>query len=223
MKLLHPPQLCLSNQEPNTPDFAQIQILSGQNPFRFGRPSDDGEMTSADDSSLRADLAILAQQEQLLRFSAFDANTAWQLGSRMRDKLLALASGGSTQPVGTIESGGGTVEIDLAGQILFACATPGATPGQADWIRRKRNTVRRFARSSYAVGRQLALDSHTLESRHGLTLADFAAHGGGFPLWLAGTGPIGAVIVSGLPQRDDHNLVAAALAEQLGIAIPTLP
>jgi uncharacterized protein (UPF0303 family) len=41
---------------------------------------------------------------------------------------------------------------------------------------------------------------------------DFAAHGGSFPIIVRGTGCIGAVTVSGLPQRDDHNLVVEALA-----------
>ncbi len=155
------------------------------------------------------DLAILDQQEQLLRFSAFDTTTAWKLGSLMREKLLARKAGG-------------TIEIEIAGQLLFACTTAGATPGQADWVRRKRNTVRRFARSSYAVGRILERDGETLEQRHGITLTDFAAHGGGFPIILAGTGPVGTAIVSGLPQRDDHKLVVAALAETLGITVPEL-
>ena len=155
------------------------------------------------------DLAIIDQQEQALRFVAFDATTAWQLGCAMRDRLLA-------------RNAGGTIEIELAGQLLFACATPGATPGQADWIRRKRNTVRRFARSSYAVGRVLERDGETMEQRHGLTLADYAAHGGGFPIVVHGVGPIGSAIVSGLPQRDDHALVVAAIAQVLGVAVPEL-
>ncbi len=185
---------------------------------------EDKFMNASGDLALRADLETIAQQEQLLRFTAFDASIAWQLGSRMRDRLLERAAGG-------------TIEIEVAGQVLFACATPGATPGQADWIRRKRNTVRRFARSSYAIGRTLQRDGETLESRHGLTLADFAAHGGGFPLWITAAGDagstrpsgginggimVGSIIVSGLPQREDHNLVVAAIAEQLGIVAPQL-
>jgi uncharacterized protein (UPF0303 family) len=157
-----------------------------------------------------ADLTLITQQETLLQFASFDAETVWQLGSLLREKLLA-------------RNAGGTIEIDLAGHLLFACATPGATPGQADWIRRKRNVVRRFHRSSYAIGRQLALDEQTLEARHGLTLADYAVHGGGFPLTLAGCGCVGTIVLSGLPQRDDHSLVVATLAEFLNIPTPTLP
>jgi uncharacterized protein (UPF0303 family) len=154
------------------------------------------------------DLALLAQQESLLHFTTFTSDTAWELGSLLRAAALS-------------HNAGCTVEIELANHILFTATTPGATPGQADWIRRKRNTVRRFARSSYAVGRQLAADNQTLEARHGLTLADYAAHGGGFPLRI-GDAFVGTIILSGLAQRDDHNLVVTAIAEHLHITIPDL-
>ena len=155
------------------------------------------------------DLVVIARQEELLRWDGFDADTAWRLGSVLREMLVARGAAG-------------TVEIELAGQVLFTAATVGATPGQADWIRRKRNTVRRFARSSYAVGRVLERDGETMEARHGLGLADYAAHGGGFPLWVRGVGVVGSVIVSGMPQRDDHNLAVAAMAKVLGVDVPVL-
>jgi uncharacterized protein (UPF0303 family) len=155
------------------------------------------------------DLAIIDRQEAALRFPEFNAETAWQLGNRLRDMLLARKAGG-------------TIEIELAGQLLFACATPGATPGQADWIRRKRNVVKRFARSTYAVGRILERDGQTMEARHGLELKDYAAHGGAFPVFLEGTGCVGTVIVSGLPQREDHELVVSAIAAMLGVTVPML-
>ena len=155
------------------------------------------------------DIAVIEEQEKALRFAAFDADTAWQLGGILRSKLLERGAGG-------------TVEIELAGQVLFAGSTVGATPGQADWIRRKRNTVRRFARSSYAIGRALERDGETLQARHGLELKDYAVHGGGFPIFVVGVGCIGSVIVSGLPQRDDHALVVSALAQVLGITVAQL-
>ena len=101
------------------------------------------------------DLEVIAQQEALLRFPSFHSETAWQLGSLLRTMLLE-------------RNAGGTVEIELAGQVLFACTTPGATPGQANWVRRKRNTVRAFAKSSYAVGLTLERDGDTLPVRQGL-------------------------------------------------------
>lgn len=161
-------------------------------------------------ADLDRDLLLLGQQEGQLRFSTFNEDTAWEVGSLLREALLAGEAGG-------------TVEIELAGHLLFACATAGAQPGQANWIRRKRNTVHHFARSTYAVGRRLERDGGTLKSSHGLTERDFAAHGGGFPIRLHGTGPVGSIVVSGLPQRDDHNLLIEALANLLAIDVPRLP
>ena len=151
----------------------------------------------------------MAEQERVLQFSEFGADSAWALGCILRD--AALARGGAM-----------TIEIEVAGRRLFACATDGAPAGQADWIRRKRNTVMRFGRSSYAMGLMLELEGKTIEARHGLTLADFAMHGGGFPIALKGTGTVGSVVVSGLPQREDHTLVVEGLAAMLGVEVQGL-
>lgn len=155
------------------------------------------------------DLLILDQQEQQLRFPNFNVETAWQLGCILRSALLNWGASA-------------TVEIEVAGQTLFTCTTPGATPVQADWIRRKRNTVRRFSRSSYAVGRALEREGVTLEDRHGLKHADYAAHGGGFPILIENTGCIGSVVISGLPQRDDHTLIVESIAKLLDKKVPRL-
>ena len=42
-------------------------------------------------------------------------------------------------------------------------------------------------------------------------MSQFAAHGGAFPILLRGTGCIGTVAVSGLPQLEDHRLVVETL------------
>lgn len=159
--------------------------------------------------SIEGDLQVVAEQERVLQFSEFGADSAWALGCILRD--AALARGGAM-----------TIEIEVAGRRLFACATDGAPAGQADWIRRKRNTVMRFGRSSYAMGLMLELEGKTIEARHGLTLADFAMHGGGFPIALKGTGTVGSVVVSGLPQREDHTLVVEGLAAMLGVEVQGL-
>jgi uncharacterized protein (UPF0303 family) len=154
--------------------------------------------------SIETDLKAIAVQEQELQFSEFGADTAWAVGSRLRAD--AVARGAAM-----------TFEIQVAGRTLFLAATQGAQAGQADWIRRKRNVVMRFGRSSYAVGLQLELDGKTIEERHGLTLTDYAMHGGGFPIALRGTGVVGSVIASGLHQRVDHAMVVGAMAAELGM------
>ena len=160
--------------------------------------------------TLEEDLRLLAEQERLLHFPSFSSETAWDVGRALRAEALARKAGM-------------TFEIQIAGRTLFACSTEGATPGQADWIRRKRNVVMRFGRSSYAVGLMLQQEGKTIEERHGLTLTDFAMHGGGVPILLTGTGLVGSVVSSGLDQRTDHGLVVKAMASVLGIAVPSLP
>jgi uncharacterized protein (UPF0303 family) len=159
--------------------------------------------------SIETDLETIAAQEDGLQFTAFGAETAWKLGCLLRD--AALDKGAAM-----------TIEIQVAGRTVFAFATDGAPAGQADWIRRKRNTVMRFGRSSYAMGLMLQVEGKTIEARHGLTLADFAMHGGGFPIVLKGTGLVGSVVVSGLPQREDHSMVVDAMAAVLGVEVARL-
>ena len=63
----------------------------------------------------------------------------------------------------------------------------------------------------FHVGRLLEQSGLTFSARYNLPEEDYAAHGGSFPINVAGTGIVGSVTVSGLPQREDHNLVVEAL------------
>ena len=147
------------------------------------------------------DLAAILQQESTLTFPSFTPDTAWQLGTTLRD--LAIARGYSI-----------VIDIRRFGaphQQLFYCALAGTTPDNQRWVARKIATVARFHKSSYHVGRLLEQSGLTFNARYNLPEEDYAAHGGCFPIIVAGSGIIGAVTVSGLPQREDHNLVVEAL------------
>ena len=162
-------------------------------------------------------LLVLYTQERLLSFATFPPDDGWRLGNILRRLILELVA---AEPA---HAGvGGTAEIELTGQILFTCATAGAKPNQADWIRRKRNTVHRFERSSYAIGLTYGHDGAALLQQFNLPGADYAAHGGGFPLRV-GEACVGSVILSGFHQRDDHEIVVASLAEMLGVSVPATP
>jgi uncharacterized protein (UPF0303 family) len=157
--------------------------------------------------TLEHDIERLALQEERLRFSRFDKATAWQLGC-----LLKTQAEARNLPL--------TIDIWLGGEAVFFHAMDGTTPLNADWARRKRNTVNLMQRSSYAVGRSNLLKDQTLEGTLGLATRDHADHGGCFPIRVNGVGGcVGTVTISGAPQRDDHNLVVEVLAELCGVAL----
>jgi uncharacterized protein (UPF0303 family) len=103
------------------------------------------------------------------------------------------------------------IHVRRFGQPLFYCALGGSTPANPDWVRRKSNVVAHFFRSSYAVGLELQQKKTDLLEKHGLPFSEYAAHGGSFPIRVEHAGVIGSVTVSGLPQRDDHDLVVEVL------------
>jgi uncharacterized protein (UPF0303 family) len=108
------------------------------------------------------------------------------------------------------------IDIGFFHQPLFFVAMPESVPDNMDWIRKKRNVVQRFHRSSYAMGLLMKSKGSSLEQRYALSRADFAEHGGGFPIRLEGCGVIGSVTVSGLPQQDDHMLIVRMLCTWMG-------
>lgn len=153
--------------------------------------------------AIEDDIARISEQEEALRFESFDLGMAWQLGSRLREKAIKRGWGVA-------------IDVELHSMPAFYTALPGSTPDNANWIRRKRAVALRFFHASYGVGLHLARQNTTLEAKYGVATADYAAHGGSFPIFVKNTGCIGAVTLSGLPQREDHNTVVEALAEILG-------
>lgn len=156
------------------------------------------------DANVQRDMDTIAEQERRLVFQRFDENSAWSLGQRLRE--LAVARGHAV-----------VIDIRRFQMPLFYAALAGTCPDNAEWVRRKNNVVARFLRSSYGVGLYLQQQNSSLQEKQGLSLTDYAPHGGAFPLTLAGTGVIGSITVSGLPQRQDHELVVEALCQQLDV------
>jgi uncharacterized protein (UPF0303 family) len=151
--------------------------------------------------ALAEDIAQLALQESTLILDTFTSETAWELGCLLRE--LALKR---NLPL--------VIDVRRFGnpdQPLFYCALAGTTPDNPRWVIRKTRVVARFHKSSYHVGRILEQSGRQFGERYNLPEEDYAAHGGCFPLTVQGVGIVGAVTVSGLPQRDDHNLVVEAL------------
>ncbi|MEU4424894.1 heme-degrading domain-containing protein [Actinoplanes sp. NPDC024001] len=143
-------------------------------------------------------IATIEEQERRLVFPRFDETDAWALGCLLVDLATDRAL-----PV--------AVDIRRGEQQLFHAALPGASADNDAWIARKVRVVYRYAASSYLVGRRLAAKGQSLGPEMGVDPAQFAAHGGAFPVRVPGAGVIGVVTVSGLPQADDHALVVEAI------------
>ena len=143
-------------------------------------------------------LQELLQQEETLQFSRFSSDIALSLG-------LGI--------VNAARQAGQSVLVDVRfGDLqLFQHAMEGTNPDNVDWVRRKVNVVRRFARSSFYMGTLYRSQGTDFDTATSLDPREYAAHGGAFPLRIRGAGLVGTVTVSGLPQATDHALAVAVL------------
>src|SRR3954454_4304003 len=148
-------------------------------------------------------VAELAAEERDLQLASFTNDDAWDLGS-----ALVAAARRDGAPV--------AVEITRNRHRLFSAALPGATPDNQSWIDRKARVVNRFGHSSLYVRQASIQRATSFEAESGLAPRRYAAHGGAFPILVRSVGPVGVVVVSGLPQLEDHRLGGAALAPHPG-------
>lgn len=156
------------------------------------------------------DIALVKKQEAELVLDQFDEAVAFALGSAIRER--ALAEGMSL-----------VVDIRTWDRQVFFAATPGTSADNAEWVRRKINTVRRFQRASYRM--VLERGEVPFSPQSGADPADYVIAGGGFPIRVKGADIIGCLTISGLPGRSDHGVAVDALCDHLGLdrAIYALP
>ncbi|MEU4167591.1 heme-degrading domain-containing protein [Streptomyces sp. NPDC026665] len=148
------------------------------------------------------EIADLEEQERRLTLQRFTHDDAWALGT-----LLVEIAREREAPV--------AIDIRRGGQQLFHAALPGSTPDNDAWIDRKRRVVERYGCSSLLVGSRFRAKGTTFEDSSRLDPDTYAAHGGAFPITVTGAGVIGTVVVSGLPQVEDHRMVVEALEQFL--------
>lgn len=151
-----------------------------------------------------ADIEKIKEQELGLVFDQFNEATAFSIGTRIRDRAIK-------------EGLALVVDIRLWDRPLFYCAMPGTSGDNPNWVRRKFNVVQRLLRSSYRVALEQSREDRTFPLSRALDPADFVLAGGGFPIRLRGLGPIGCATVSGLKERDDHQVVVDAICDELGL------
>jgi uncharacterized protein (UPF0303 family) len=140
---------------------------------------------------------VLAEEERL-QLAHFDNDDAVELG------LIALGLARERGlPI--------VVEVRAHDQVLFRAALPGSSVVNDGWVARKTRLVEAFGHSTLYQRLRYEAEGTTFAAATGLSEDDYAAHGGGFPLTVVGTGRVGVMVVSGLPQLDDHRLVVECL------------
>ena len=143
-------------------------------------------------------LKQLLQEEDELQFTRFNESTAWQLGTQMMEHAMR-------------ENLSVTIDITRGQQQLFHASMPGTAADNDEWIKRKVRLVNRFGHSSFYMGQLLKHKGKTIEQSYLISESEFAAHGGCFPIIVKGTGMVGTITVSGLPQEEDHKLVVESI------------
>ncbi len=162
-----------------------------------------------------SDVAKIIAQEATLVLDRFDESVAFALGSQLRERALA-------------ENLGIIIDIRTFDRPLFYAALPGSAAANQEWARRKINALKHYLKSSYRLALEKKNDNGVPEPREGLSATDYVFAGGAFPIRVRDAGIVGAIAVSGLPQRQDHAVVVDALCDHLGIdratmALPDAP
>ena len=140
----------------------------------------------------------LMKQEENFSFSSFDNDDAIALGQEM----LKIATSQKAPVI---------VQVRIGQQIIFHAALTGTTTENDWWINRKARVVEKFNHSSIYVRVSFEEKNQTFEEHSGLDNELYAAHGGGFPIIVAGQGVVGVALVSGLPQVEDHKMIIQGL------------
>ena len=147
-------------------------------------------------------LEQLLREEQELQFGKFNEETAWQLGCDLVEKCTR-----EELPV--------TIDIMRGEHQLFHASLRGTSADNDEWVKRKVRLVYRFAHSSFYMGQLLKSKGKSIEEVFLIPESQYAPHGGCFPIMVKGTGMVGAITVSGLPQEEDHKLVVQAIRNYL--------
>ncbi len=145
----------------------------------------------------------LVEEERALSFLSFDRKDALNLGLLIHKK----AEQRFDIPL--------TIEITINSLVVFRYFPNGSVRDSEAWMARKRNSVELMSMSSLRFLYWLEQAGSSLEKRH-LRADEYAVAGGGYPILIKGTGCVGSICVSGLPDHyADHAIVVDSIREYL--------
>jgi len=156
----------------------------------------------SDDSSISFLSSDLLKEEAILTLPSLSVSDAVEIGEIA--KSLGVQR---SLPI--------AVEVRLGDWIVYHASLPGSTPENDWWIGRKARVVKLKQHSSMferVLAEEQGIDWH---KENNLLDETHAIHGGGLPLITKDDGFVGVLIISGLPQVDDHLLGVEVLTEFL--------
>jgi uncharacterized protein (UPF0303 family) len=144
----------------------------------------------------------LRNQEEMLVLPNFDVANAIEIGDIA--KFLATSR---NLPI--------AIEVRLGDWIVYHVSLSGSTPENDWWIDRKARVVKLKHHSTMyerVSSEERGVDWH---KENNLFEETHAIHGGGLPLITKNEGFVGVLLISGLPQVEDHLLGVEVLTEFL--------
>ena len=154
------------------------------------------------DSSLNLEGKELLSEENNLKLSSLSVASALEIGEIaksfgvMRDLPIA-------------------VEVRLGDWTIYHASLPGSTAENQWWIDRKARVV--MLKQHSTLYERVSAEERGVDWHKENNLLDetHAIHGGGLPLITKGDGFVGVLLISGLPQVEDHLLGVEVLTEFL--------
>ena len=156
----------------------------------------------SDDSSISFLSSDLLKEEAILTLPALSVSDAVEIGE--------IAKSFGTQRSLPI-----AVEVRVGDWAVYHASLPGSTPENDWWIGRKARVVKLKKHSTMyerVSAQERGVDWH---KENNLLDETHAIHGGGLPLITKDDGLVGVLLISGLPQVEDHLLGVEVLTEFL--------
>ena len=144
----------------------------------------------------------LINEEQVLTLPSLDLTGALEIGEIT--KSLAVLK---NLPI--------AIEVRLGDWIVYHVSLPGSTPENDRWMSRKARTV--MLKHHSTMYERVSAEERGVDWHKENDLLDetHAIHGGGLPLITEKEGFVGVLLISGLPQVEDHLLGVEVLTEFL--------
>jgi uncharacterized protein (UPF0303 family) len=146
--------------------------------------------------------AGLKTEEEMLVLPSFDIAAALEIGQI----AFELASARELKAA---------IEVRIGEWTVFHASLPGTNAENDWWMNRKARVVLLTGHSS--IHERVLAEETNIDwfAKHGVEEEQYAIHGGGLPINVVGKGLVGVLLVSGLPQIQDHLLGVEVLTEYL--------